>query len=720
MIGMGNVPITIFPSLRRVIGQERRAGGSAKTSSPRGAIGGRVPTAVSFLFPLYFLGAAALAVPILLHLRRRPPKEHLEFGSLMFLEKTPERLVRRARLERLVLLALRCLALLLLASAFARPFLASVVLPTEEESLTRAVILVDRSASMRREGLWDAAREAALEAAGAYGGGAEVALALFDEGFELAADLPAFAGLGAGAKAAAAGRLLAGAEPSWLGTDLGGAMVQAAGLLLSADAARPANRREIVVVGDFQTGAKRDRLGESPWPQEVAVRSVPLVPEEPGNLSLALAAAPPRGRIDEEEVYRVRIANAADSPSSSAALLWKGFPETRTEILVAPGAARIVTSPPRPAGAERGTLVVEGDAHPFDNEVHVAPVQPRPLRVRYLGAESGAEQAGSPLFYLRRALQPTPALHPVVTAAEGVEGLDPAETEVVVAAETWSTAEGEALHRFAGAGGLVVALPTPETESAAFAALVGETGWTLREAAVRDFALLSDLDFGHPVLAPFARAQIRDFTRIRFWRHRELDFGEDGAAADTRVVARFDGKHPALLEHRVGEGSVFAFLAGWRPEESQLALSSKFVPLLYSLLEHAGYSIRSAPSLHVGETDHPAPGFYEEPLEDGGVRTVAVNLDPAEGRTEPFDPAVELPALGIPLAEAAGAPEAGASETGATQTLRVENEKKEEKQKLWKWLVLAALIALVAETWLAGRRPASRASASPAARQPAA
>jgi hypothetical protein len=670
---------------------------------------------VSFLFPLYLLGAAALAVPILLHLRRRPPKEHVEFGSLMFLEKTPERLVRRTRLEQLILLALRCLALLLLASAFARPFLASVALPSEEEALTRAVILVDRSASMRREGLWEAARAAAREAAGDYGSRAEVALALFDEGFELAADLPTFAELGAGARSAAVDRLLGEAGPSWLGTDLGGAMVRAAGLLLSADADRPAARREIVLVGDFQTGARRDRLNESPWPKEVAVRCLPLAPAEKGNLSLALAATPARARIDEAEVYRVRVANSADSSSSAATLSWKGFPESRTEILVAPGAARIVSSPLRPAGAERGTLVVEGDAHPFDNEVHLAPVQPRPLRVRFLGSEDEADRAGSALFYLRRALSPTPALHPVVTATETAEGLDPAATEVVVVAESWSSETGAALNGFARVGGLVLALPSAGTEAPAFSTLVGESGWALREAAVKDFALLSDLDFDHPVLAPFARAQIRDFTKIRFWKHRELDLGEGELPEGTRVVARFDGKSPALLEHRVGEGAVFAFLASWRPEESQLALSSKFVPLLFSLFEHAGYSLRSAPSLHVGETEHPAPGFYEEPQSGGGVRLVAVNLDPAEGRTEPFDPSVEFPALGIPLAEKVAAP----VETSPAQTLRIENERKEAKQKLWKWLVFAALLVLIVETWFAGRRSAARSTVSPASPQPA-
>src|SRR5690606_9336564 len=119
-------------------------------------------------FPLYLLGAAAIAVPILLHLRRRPPKERVEFGSLMFLEKTPERLVRRSRLEQILLLALRCLALILLALAFGRPYLQSSLLPEAEEPGQRVLLLVDRSASMQREGLRAAAIDAAREAAAQY------------------------------------------------------------------------------------------------------------------------------------------------------------------------------------------------------------------------------------------------------------------------------------------------------------------------------------------------------------------------------------------------------------------------------------------------------------------------------------------------------------------------------------------------------------------------
>lgn len=632
----------------------------------------------------------------------------------MFLEKSPERVTRRTRLEHWLLLALRCLALILLAVAFGRPFLASIKLPSEETRLTRAVILVDRSASMQREGLWGAALNSAREALERFGENDEVAVAFFDEDFQLAADLPSLAGLGARARVSSLNQLISEkfTAPGWRRTDLGSALGQAANLLLSADATLPADSREIVLISDFQEGADRGRLSETPWSEDVRVRCLPVSTSTAGNLSLTLASTPPRSNIDEAEVYRVRITNSTDSDNPAVTLAWKGFPDGAVKTLVAPGTGRILSSPPRPPGAERGTLFVTGDDHPFDNEVHVSPVQPRPLRILFLGEESEVETAGSPLFYLRRALQPTPALTPLVSTSPTFVAPEIATLEVVVVTGEWTPETGTALNDFAIGGGLVLALPSAGTGNESFAALTGETAWKLGEAEVNDFALLANLDFDHPVLQPFARAQIRDFTKIRFWKHRKLEMN---ASETSRMVATFDDGSPAILEHRVGEGAIFVFLAGWKPEESQFALSSKFVPLLYSIFEHAGYSIRSAPTLYVGETVHTKPGFYED-AKGGQSTLVAVNLAPAEGRTSVFDPAVEFASLGIPLIDNASSIEEPAL-TGP-EKIKAEFEEKEQKQKLWKWLILVALLVLISETWLAGRLKVSSSKFNVGAMEP--
>ena len=114
---------------------------------------------MSFLTPLFLLGSLAIAAPIIYHLVRRTTRERTRFSSLMFLLPSPPRLSKRSRLEDILLLILRCVALALLALGFARPFLRQSPIsdPTAAQP-KRIVILVDTSASMRREGVWPAAR----------------------------------------------------------------------------------------------------------------------------------------------------------------------------------------------------------------------------------------------------------------------------------------------------------------------------------------------------------------------------------------------------------------------------------------------------------------------------------------------------------------------------------------------------------------------------------
>lgn len=657
---------------------------------------------MSFLFPLYFLGIAAIAVPILLHLRRRPPKDHIPFSSLMFLEKTPERLTRRTKLERWLLLALRCLAIMLLAFAFCRPFFSSFQLPSERDSIARTVIVVDQSASMQRDGLWDKVKKAALDAVESVETPSEIALLSFDGSSEVRSSFVATRDLSVSARKKMIESEL-GESPSWRKTNLGDALTKAAELLISADANGTASRKEIILISDFQEGSDRNALNESAWPEDVFVEPVSVLPDSNGNLSLTLAASPPRSNVDEEEVYRVRISNSIDSDSADVSLLWSGFPQTTLSTLIAPGTSRIVSTPPRPQEALEGILEITGDATSFDNRVYVSPVQARPLRVAFIREQGVEEGAGSPLFYLRRALQATPALEPVITAFSTTEGVELTEFDAAIVVDAFSASTATALQTFAKSGGLVIATPSSETESISIATLADAPDWELSEAPVSDYALLSDIDFDHPVLKPFAIAKIRDFTKVRFWKHRSLTFDSN----EPTVLARFDKTAPAIVEHSLGEGALYVFLSGWNPKDSQLALSSKFVPLLFSLFEHAGYSSRSAPTLYIDETRHDVPGFYEEQVDETTLAT-AVNLSPSEGNTTPFDPEVVFSEIGIPLTS--GEPQIDPN-LSSENRLRVESEQKEEKQKLWKWLILAALIFLLLETWLAGRRPGNSSTA---------
>jgi hypothetical protein len=182
----------------------------------------------------------------------------------------------------------------------------------------------------------------------------------------------------------------------------------------------------------------------------------------------------------------------------------------------------------------------------------------------------------------------------------------------------------------------------------------------------------------------------------------------------------------------VGKGTLYVLATGWQPGDSQLALSSKFLPLLFSLLEQAG-GIRPQITQHtVGDTVPLAatnaavritkpdgtsltlgagtaaviqtdqPGIFTA-VSGTVTQRFAVNLDPLESKTAPL-PVEELEHLGLPVTRADGKTVAQVTEAKR----QLANAELEGRQKLWRWLIAGALVFVTMETLLAGwlaRRP---------------
>lgn len=102
---------------------------------------------MGFLSPWFLAGIAAVGIPIWLHLLRQYKRTPQPFSSLMFFERRVQSSVRHRKLKYLLLLALRCALLALLALAFAKPFLNQTSMSAPRRKLT--VIALDRSFSMR-------------------------------------------------------------------------------------------------------------------------------------------------------------------------------------------------------------------------------------------------------------------------------------------------------------------------------------------------------------------------------------------------------------------------------------------------------------------------------------------------------------------------------------------------------------------------------------------
>lgn len=105
---------------------------------------------MTFLNPLLLIGALGISLPILAHLLNRFQVQHTDWAAMRFLNNSVRVRSRQIRLRDLLLLILRCLALLLLVFALARPaWTKASWLPGEERA--GVVIAIDSSFSMGHE-----------------------------------------------------------------------------------------------------------------------------------------------------------------------------------------------------------------------------------------------------------------------------------------------------------------------------------------------------------------------------------------------------------------------------------------------------------------------------------------------------------------------------------------------------------------------------------------
>jgi len=127
---------------------------------------------MSFIAPLFLLGALAVAVPFWLHRLQTQSSDRKPFSSAMLLETTDQQVHVQKKLKYLALLALRTALLIVIALAFAKPlWMNPETLPGPGPDGTH-LVLVDTSASMSRDGAFEQAISLARQAIDAAPGGA--------------------------------------------------------------------------------------------------------------------------------------------------------------------------------------------------------------------------------------------------------------------------------------------------------------------------------------------------------------------------------------------------------------------------------------------------------------------------------------------------------------------------------------------------------------------
>lgn len=694
---------------------------------------------MNFLAPLFLLGGLAVALPVLFHLMRRRSRDKISFSSLMFLSPTPPRLTRRSRLEHLLLLVLRCLVLCLLAVGFARPFFQrSVATVPAGHPGKRTVVLVDTSASMRRNPLWTEAQAKVLAALNASEPLDQLSLYTFDRQMRCLISFEQWQAMAPAERVAMARQRLGESAPGWSATYLGQALINAVEILeasLQRSASQgPTGARQILLISDLQEGSRLEGLQGYAWPRGITVSLDPVRTQRTSNAGLQWIAEDAAANLAIlENGPKLRVSNAADSQKEQFQIRWLlnvASAVTKGEALdvyVPAGQSRVVSAPKTLAGWAEGRLQLTGDDEDFDNVVYLVPPPTEKLKVMFLGSEPESD-ATQLLYFLKRAFQNTPYQTIQILArlpAETLLSNEVAEASLVIIADRASTDQLKAIQPFIARGKTVLLVMKSAAASATLAGVLGAEGIEVQEAASTGYAMLGQIDFQHPLLASFADPRFSDFTKIHFWHHRRLALDR---LPNARLIGQFDNGDPALIQISLGQGSLLVFTAGWHPADSQLAVSSKFVPLLHSLLEQSRTTQPPARQYWIGDEVNLAFAQGTTPLRvlkpDGtslelapgnpkltqtdlpGIYTVAsaptphrfvVNLAPEESKTAPLSP-LDFERVGVPLQHPGGVTEKQielAKQQGQAAEL-------ESQQKLWWWLIFGSVAVLLMETGLAG------------------
>jgi len=673
---------------------------------------------MAFLAPLFFVGLAALAIPVLIHLTQREKKMVQQFPSLMFVRRIPYQTVRRRKIRDLALLMVRLAALALIIAAFARPFLwrpdaATAIGPGARE----VVVLLDQSYSMAYGDRWDRAKAAARDAINGLGASDRASVVLFSSGADITMR-----------STGERDRLTASFEaatPTPAATRYGPALKVAGSILAES----PLPRREVILISDFQRNGWRGEEG-SRLPAGSTVTPVmiggPTDAPDAAVTSVALA----RSTFSEQErvTLTAAVANRSDKPvvndTITLEIAGRGV-QTEPLNIEANGSASIAFAPFTVTSRNMRVSVRAGmDALAFDNlfDVVVSPAVP----VRIVEVEGGT-RAGSGL-YLARALSigDAPKFETVTRQATDVSDDDLRRASVVLLNDVdVSVGLGRRLARFVQDGGglFVVAGPraTWPQEADVLPATLSQTIDRSRGEAGR----IGGIEYGHPVFEVFRAPRTGDFAPSRFYAYRSVT-----ALPMSQVLARFDGGTPALVERRVGSGRVLLFASTFDLSWTDLPLKPIFLPLIHRVIVYLANYSEPAPWLTIGQVFDPAassaksqaagrlalsPSGRRLPLEDEGSQTqvlelteqgfyeirgqsansdvtvIASNVDPAESDLTPMDPA-EI--------TAAATGNAASNGQAAESNVPLTPEAQERTQRLWWYLLCAGILLLGTDTLL--------------------
>lgn len=546
---------------------------------------------MQFLSPFFLLAAVAVAVPIVLHLIRRQNADSISFPSLMFLQKVAKKEVDRQRLKYLFLLLLRCLGILLLVAAFARPVVTreggGLIQPLPARSV---IVLIDCSLSMSSQATWEKALQAAEERIQSLGSGDEALIMQFAETAQVLSGWQKGTGP---LRKILEKRVLPGFEATSYVEGLRRAVEQFQG-------ARRA-KKEIFLITDLQRRGLEDSSG---WkvPTDIEVR-VEDVGSETSNLFVEEVILE-KDLYSEQYPYPILVRLRSTPPQimrGEARLILEGNRVDRRRFETTDMGSAVVTFTPfeLEKGVSRGKIVIEPtDSLASDNTFFFVVERQKPRKITVY---SGVGKSSA--FYLQQVFstgQNRPFQVESVTAPDPQVHLE--DSAVVVFNDLAVPPPLSVFDRYVKkGGGLVVALSSSVRRDAynqkwgSFLSVELADRYFSR-GQKKPFISITEVSWEHPVFSVFRNLQQGAIVDAQFFGYWKMNPKAEGV-----VLARFSGGDPALIEKSWGEGRILVFASSLDTVWGDLPLRSAYVPFWYRMVEYAAAWETSGAAMRIGQ-----------------------------------------------------------------------------------------------------------------------
>jgi hypothetical protein len=569
---------------------------------------------MGFLNPLLLFGLAAVSVPIIIHLLNRRKFQKVVWAAMRFIQTSVERNQRRMRVEDLILLALRCLLLALLALALARPAFKNSGADFLGQSKVTAVIILDNSESMgMSDGTmtrFEKARKAAEQALETMPAGSATAVILASDIAIGVIPEPTF-------DFNLARKAIREAPLTDRGTDLLPSVQRALDTLKQ----RIGIRKEIYLVTDGQLAGWKQmneiqKLLESSQ-REVRSHVVLVSEHEDRNLTVtdfrnASGLTPINQPIrfearvsnfGREAVRDVRVSLSADNEPPSDEFTIDSLP---------PGGSRSISlfSKLRTEGFHSIVARIPEDRLPADDRRTLAVRALKEVRVLLVDGEPGAEARDSETFFLRHALIPVAPgeqqnyfvkavrlTGPEIASAR----LDDFDAVILANVPDFSDAVAKNLEQYVRRGGGLLIFSGGRINSSFYNEqlsgkyhLLPATFGPARGNAEQDaeYFTLQDRDLEHGIVSIWNDPNAGTLSSVRFYRAHDLipvAYKKAGGKAveesgPPQTVVKFSHGTPAIIEHTYGLGRVVMFASTADTAWNDLPVRPAFVPLLHRTL----------------------------------------------------------------------------------------------------------------------------------------